>query len=477
MILRQVNKKILQTVRHLLYDNIELKHIFTFIFVDNSMTAFRTRLTFVVLFLVMLGTAAVSPMFAQQTSLRVVTTATVPPRWTALAGQKIYLLTTTATKNTGGQNVMGILAASNQGLFQSLDTGKVWGSLGLPTDDVYDAVLVSGGIIAAADKGIQTRSGSGVWQARLYPVQNGNGTQATVQQRGLPTYALHTVGTSIYAATTRGVYRSQNNGATWTTTGTVLGNKTVRSVVALGTSIFATVWNEGVYRSQDNGTTWTLVDIVPGSTIEKTFRTVSVFGATVYAGSSQGNLYQSNNGTTWTKVLSAGNNGQSGVNERGMEALARYGSTIVGAVHNGIAVSHDNGQTWVLMPVMTQDINTMIFLPPAPYVRPAPKTLAFAQKGTTETQLITLCDGLEAPCGGGGVGVGGGTGGSGGVSGYGLPACNPFFNNFTLTPTSAPSQATFFTIPFTIGKVSAADLTDFWIELAPAASVSEISCK
>lgn len=274
------------------------------------MTAFRYRLAFFVLFL--LGTAALSPMFAQQTSLRVVTTANVQPRWTALAGQKIYLLTTTATKNAGGQNVMGILAASNQGLFQSLDTGKVWGSLGLPTDDVYDAVLVSGGIIAATDKDIQTRSGSGTWQARLYPVQNGNGTQATVQQRGLPTYALHTVGTSIYAATTRGVYRSLDGGTTWTTTGAVLGNKTVRSLVALGTTIFATVWNDGVYRSSDNGTTWTLVDIVPGSTIEKTFRTVSVFGTTVYAGSSQGNLYQSNNGTTWTKLVSAGSNGQYG---------------------------------------------------------------------------------------------------------------------------------------------------------------------
>ena len=164
-----------------------LHTIFHTIFL-TVMTDVRTRFSLVLLFLLSLGAFALPPVFAQQTSLRVVTTASVQPRWTALAGQKIYLLTTTATKNAGGQNVMGILAASNQGLFQSLDTGKVWGSLGLPTDDVYDAVLLNGGMIAATDKGIQTRSGSGAWQARLYPVQNGNGTQATVQQRGLPTY-------------------------------------------------------------------------------------------------------------------------------------------------------------------------------------------------------------------------------------------------------------------------------------------------
>ncbi len=418
----------------------------------------------------MLFVQGTTALFAQQPALRLATTATVQPRWTALASHNVYLLATTATQ-ARGQNVMGIFAATNKGLFQSLDTGQTWGSLGLPNDDVYDAVFLGSAVIAATDKGIQSRaSASAAWQSRTYPVVNQNSTQATVQQRGLPTYTLHTLGTNLYAGTTRGVYRSQDGGATWTTTGTALAGKTVRNLVALGGTLFAAVWNDGVYWSQDNGATWTLVDIVPGSTVEKTFRTLAVYGTTIYAGSAEGNVYQSANGITWTKVVSAGNNGQSGINARGVEALASYGTTIVGAAYNGIAVSHNNGQTWALMPVATQNINTIVILPPKPPAkRSSTTTLAAGKQGASLT--LVACDGGNGQnyCGGGGVAVGsGGTGGSGagtgGVSGFSFVGCNPFAPNFTLTPSTAVQQNSPFNITFSVG-VSAV-LTDFRIEIA-----------
>ncbi len=442
------------------------------------MTVFFRRL-----YLSLLLLLGATSLFAQSSALRLATTATVQPRWTALANHKIYLLTTTATQ-ASGKNVMGILAATNKGLYQSLDTGQTWGNLGLPNDDVYDAVVIGGSIIAATDKGIQTRASVGAaWQTRTYPVSNqgsGSGsTQATVQQRGLPTYSLQTAGGRLFAATTRGVYRSNDGGATWTqtelsTAGTLSG-KTVRTLALLGNTLFAAVWNDGIYRSSDNGATWTFTDIVPGSTVEKTFRTLAVYGATVYAGSSEGNLYQTQNpeqsrsGTTWTKVVSAGNNGQAGVNARGVEALARYGSTIVGAVYNGIAVSHNNGQTWSLMPIATQDVNTIIMLPPKPIVRRSSTFSAVAaSKGSAILQLVT-CDGNDGlTCGGGGIGVGSGgtSGGSsgGGVSGYGLPACNPLGANLNLTPPRAPEQPSALAVTFSIS--SQVTLTDFRIEMA-----------
>ena len=416
-------------------------------------------------------------VFAQQSPLRLATTATLQPRWTALASQTVYLLTTTATQ-ARGQNVMGILAATNKGLHQSLDTGQTWSSLGLPNDDVYDAVLLNGAIIAATDKGIQMRASSGAvsWQARTYPVSTGNATQATIQQRGLPTYTLHSVGTSIYAGTTRGVYRSTDGGATWTTTGTVLASKTVRTVISLGSTLFAAVWNDGVYRSQDNGITWSLVDIVPGSTVERTFRSLSVYGSVIYAGSSEGNLYQSDNGTSWRRVVSTGNNGQNGVNARGIEALSRYGNTIIGAVYNGIAYSHDNGQTWKLMQVASRDIGTIVILPPKPVVKGPRQVAAIWEKGAASLQSDDPCGPTAVSCGGGtgGVAVGGGSGsgsgsgsgtGSGsGVSGYNLSGCNPIAPTITLTPSSAVQQSTPLSLTFSIGV--SATLTEFRLEMA-----------
>jgi hypothetical protein len=420
-------------------------------------------------------------LFAQSSTLRLTTTATVQPRWAALASHKIYLLTTTATQAfernaQSGKNVMGILAATNKGLYQSLDTGQTWGSLGLPNDDVYDAVIIGGSIIAATDKGIQTRAASvgSAWQQRTYPVSNqgsGSGsTQATVQQRGLPTYSLQTAGGNLFAATTRGVYRSNDGGATWTqtelsTTGTLTG-KTVRTLALLGNTLFAAVWNDGIYRSTDNGVTWTFTDIVPGSTVEKTFRTLSIYGATAYTGSSEGNLYQSQNGTTWTKVVSAGNNGQAGVNARGVEALARYGSTIVGAVYNGIAVSHNNGQTWLLMPIATQDVNTIIILPPKPVVRSSGQTTtALAAHGKSAASLqLSDCSGPGndvGGCGGGGGSVVVGSGG-GGVYAYNIPGCNPM-GIVTLTPNHAPQQTNSVSINYSVDLI--ATITDFQIQI------------
>jgi hypothetical protein len=411
-----------------------------------------------------------SSLLAQPSSLRLATTATLQPRWTALTSHKVYLLTTAATQ-ARGQNVMGILAATNKGLFQSLDTGQTWNSLGLSNDEAYDALIFNGALIAATDKGVQTRaSGASAWQTQTFPVVNGNAqsngaaTQATVQHRVLPTYALHSVGTSLYAGTTRGVYHSADGGATWTRAGADLADKTVRSIVSLGSTLFAAVWNDGVYRSHDNGATWTLADIVPGSRIARTFRTLSAFGSLIYAGSSEGNLYQSSDGVSWTCVVSAGNNGQSGVNARGVEAVARWGTTIIGAVYNGVAYSHDNGQTWSLMRIATQDVGTMVILPPKQAARRSLQTATAWEKGGASLQSEP-CGPDAISCGGGssgGVAVGGGSG----VSGYGLPECNPLGANLTIEPATAPSQANALQTSFSISVSASAALDEFRIEMA-----------
>ncbi len=69
-------------------------------------------------------------------------------------------------------------------------------------------------------------------------------------------------GTSIFAGTDGGVFRSTNNGASWTAVNTGLMNSTsVYSLAISGSTLFAGTNGGGVYRSSNNGALWTAVGI------------------------------------------------------------------------------------------------------------------------------------------------------------------------------------------------------------------------
>lgn len=167
-----------------------------------------------------------------------------------------------------------LFAGTHGGVFRSDDNGSTW-TLG--------GGLPSGGRVAAS---VLVVSGSNLFAAcsdfndgcsGVFRSTDGAASWTDVtgwpNPTGLPNatyYALAVSGTSLFASagapcecTTPGLYRSSDNGATWTASG--LTDMTVSALAVNGPSLFAATveWSFGtpvsggaVFRSTDNGASW-----------------------------------------------------------------------------------------------------------------------------------------------------------------------------------------------------------------------------
>jgi hypothetical protein len=95
-----------------------------------------------------------------------------------------------------------------------------------------------------------------------------------------------------------GIYKSDDNGTTWTQT--TLNNKNVWSLAANGNTIFAGTFElytagSGVYRSLDNGQTWEQTSLN-----DRNVYSIVIAEDKVYAGTENGFFVSVDNGATWT---------------------------------------------------------------------------------------------------------------------------------------------------------------------------------
>lgn len=209
---------------------------------------------------------------------------------------------------TGDASGTALYAATGQGIFRSDETGGGWlpVNTGLPKADPSTglaslvvqalAALPSGEILAGTEQGVfVTRDRGRRWEAAssgLPRIQSGNGGQAAVGPvAALAAAADARQGTSqLFAATVRGVFRSDDAGASWrsasaglpTGSGSARDTPAAVSVLALAadartlaTYLFAAT-AQGLFRSDDLGGSWREVEEAPEGTI------------TALAGSSQG---------------------------------------------------------------------------------------------------------------------------------------------------------------------------------------------
>lgn len=146
-----------------------------------------------------------------------------------------------------------------------------------------------------------------------------------------------------FAATERGIYTSNDNGATWSAT--AMPEYDVRSLVLRGNYLYAGIWGQGVYRSPDNGATWE--DVSNGMT-NKSVQAIAVDGnGNLYSGTFGGGVYKSvDGGANWV---------QTSMNFPFVWSLAVTNSGIVaaGTYGNGLYLSANGGDTWQ---VQTQGI-------------------------------------------------------------------------------------------------------------------------
>jgi choice-of-anchor A domain-containing protein/uncharacterized repeat protein (TIGR01451 family) len=141
----------------------------------------------------------------------------------------------------------------------------------------------------------------------------------------------------IYAATERGVFKSVDNGATWTATALPIFD--VRALLIDGNAIYAGLWGQGVYKSVDNGLNWT--DASNGMVIKAVQALTKDNNGNIFAGTFGGGVYKTNDGgINWTTT---------GMNYPHVWALGTTstGILIAGTYGNGLYMSADGGNSWV----------------------------------------------------------------------------------------------------------------------------------
>ena len=167
------------------------------------------------------------------------------------------------------------------------------------------------------------------------------GTSWTPVNTGLSSLyvnAFTVSGTNLFAGTEgSGVFRSTNNGTSWSAT-SALTDPYVYALTVSGTNLFAgTDGSDGVYLSTNNGTNW----VAAGSGLTNTrIRALTISGTNLFTGTFGGGVFLStNNGTSWTPS-------SSGLTNTYVNAITVSGTNLFASTEGGIFLSTNNGTTW-----------------------------------------------------------------------------------------------------------------------------------
>jgi photosystem II stability/assembly factor-like uncharacterized protein len=147
-------------------------------------------------------------------------------------------------------------------------------------------------------------------------------------------YSLAVTGTTVFAGTNYGVFKSTNSTQTWFQTS--LNNCKIKSIAVKDSNIYCGAETGGVFVSNDMGLSWTHASLNVTSVM-----TIAVCREYIFAGTYANGLYYSTNrGSTWS---------QSSLNLN-VYSMAVYDSIVIaGTGGDGIYRSNDFGQTWQLI--------------------------------------------------------------------------------------------------------------------------------
>jgi hypothetical protein len=134
------------------------------------------------------------------------------------------------------------------------------------------------------------------------------------------------------------VFRSEDNGTSWTATGSLLGAYGLWPMLSKGPNLFVGAQVGGVYRSTNNGTDWSAVDSGLTNTIAYS---LAVMGNSLFVGTGGAGVFRSpNEGETWSPA-------SAGIENQAVYALlAKDSLLIAGTASSGVFVSTDSGLTW-----------------------------------------------------------------------------------------------------------------------------------
>ncbi|MAF12856.1 hypothetical protein CMK11_20595 [Candidatus Poribacteria bacterium] len=214
-------------------------------------------------------------------------------------------------------------AATNQGVFHSGDGGFTWNarSAGLAYSVTETLVQADGYLLVGTSRGVYRSSDGGVsWVVSL---------DASPQH-----YDLTVHGSSVYIARNEGspqnVARTSDGGATWEYVGTGLPSSGAGALLSTGSTLFVGL-QQGVYRSEDNAASWTATSLTTGNVLDLAQSDGTLFAAT------ETGLYRSADGDVWEESLAGST-----------YRVAEFADSVyVGIAGAGVFRSDDAGVTWV----------------------------------------------------------------------------------------------------------------------------------
>jgi len=169
--------------------------------------------------------------------------------------------------------------------------------------------------------------------------------------------AIVASGSSLFVGTNSGIFRSDDEGVTWTEKSNVVG---IGFLAVNSTYVFAAALNSGILRSADNGETWTLLS---AGLTDLWFYSFAVNGSNLFVGTGDnylGVFRSTDNGDTWSQVSNGLNYFFEGAWYPGLSptitALGFNGTDIYAGTNDsqGIWKSTDNGDNWTIPDTTTR---------------------------------------------------------------------------------------------------------------------------
>ena len=207
------------------------------------------------------------------------------------------------------------------GIYRSVDGGVTWAlsNRGMAANPILTIGRTSSGVVSGTAQGPFRLLGAGGWA----------GPDTFMP----PISSMSVSGDTVYAgAGTFGMFRSTDDGETWTNLG--LENVEITAVASTDDTVYVATDGSGVFRSDDTGNTWAALN----TGISDFIHAVAVAGPTLYVGThDSGILGSDDGGLAWRQV------GLSGFNVR---TVAVIGSHLYAVVEGGgfLRLDMDTGE-------------------------------------------------------------------------------------------------------------------------------------